>query len=176
MGDARNGGREPVDGGDGVEALEEEAPPLERDREGAQQVFHGEVLLPRERAQPGGGDVKPPRGGNAVGPVGNGGDEPRILQSVEPPVDSVPRPAGDRDQFQAIEEGHVGQPAQQVAGASGQPHASFSFSGGGASAPPPVLLRRLRCLRRSGAAGGEFSGPGAGSASVPLARASSPSW
>ena len=41
VGDARDGGREPVDGGDGIEALEEEAPPLEGDREGAQQVLHG---------------------------------------------------------------------------------------------------------------------------------------
>ena len=74
----------PVDGGDGIEALQEEASPLERDGEGAQQVLHGQVLVTRECAQARGGDVKPPRGGNEVGPVGNGGDEPRILQPAEP--------------------------------------------------------------------------------------------
>ena len=165
---------EAVDGGDSVEPLQEEASPCGRDGKGAQHVGHGPVLLPRQLAQPGGGHVKAPRGRRQLRGMGNGGDEPRVFQPADGLVHRAPRPAGEGDQLQAVEEGHGGKPPQQVARASGQLHASSSLAASGEPASPPRERRLLCCPRRS-----ELPGPGSplwglGGASAPSARASRP--
>ena len=47
-------------------------------------------------------------GGNQLGPVGDGGDQPGVLQPVDGLVDRTPGPAGDGNRLQPVEEGHVG--------------------------------------------------------------------
>ena len=117
-----------IDGGQGVEAFHQAAPPLGGDGAGAHQLVEGRVLFPGEPAQPGGGEVEPSRRGKRVNGVEHGGAEPARLQLLHRLVDRGPGPAGDGDHLLPVEEGHPRQGAEQVGLASFGSHSSASSS------------------------------------------------
>ena len=57
--DAGDGGRQPVDRGEGVEPSHQVAPPLGGDGAVADELVQGGLLLLGEPPQPGGGEVEP---------------------------------------------------------------------------------------------------------------------
>ena len=114
VGDVGDGGGEAVDGGDGGEALQEDAPPPGGDGTGAKQLVHAHAVPLRQKAQTGGGEVEPPRQRDEVRSVGDGSCEPSLLQPPDAPVHRALRPAGDGGELHSVEEGHLGQTPQQL--------------------------------------------------------------
>ena len=106
VGDVGEGGGDVVDGGERVEPVHQDAPPLGGDGMGAHQLVEGDALLSGEPAQPCGGEMEPPGGGKRVYGVGHGGAEPAGLQARYGLVDGAPRPAADGNHLQPVEEGH----------------------------------------------------------------------
>ena len=159
--DVGDGGGDAVDGGQRVQALHQAAPPLGGERAGAHQLVRGHALLAGEPAQPCGGEVEPSRRGKDVRGVERRGAEPTRLQLCDGLVDRAPRPAGDGDHLQPVEEGHRRQGAEQLGLASCGPHSSASSpsspalrssSAYSASLPASAAPRRRSplCLLRSG--------------------------
>ena len=99
-------GGEAVDGGRGVEPLQEDAPPVRGEGPRAQQFVHAQALLVGEAAQARGGEGVAPRRGDELRGVGKGCGQPLLLQRRDAPVDRAPRPAGEGDQLQPVEEGY----------------------------------------------------------------------
>ena len=124
--DTGDGAGQPVDGGQGVHALHQAAPPLGRDEILAHQLFNGHAFLFRETAQPGGGEVEPPGRGQGVGSVKRRSAEPAGFQLLHRPIDRAPGPARHLHHLQAVEEGHLGQGAQQLGLTSVGSHSSAS--------------------------------------------------
>ena len=143
------GGGQAVDDGHGVEALKQDAPPLGGDGTAAKQIVHADTLGLGQPAQPCGGEVVAPGRGDEVRRVGDRGGELPGLQPPNALVDRAPRPPGDGDHLQAVEEGHRRQTAQQLFFASGEPHSSLSSSAASCPASPAALSRLLSCFHRS---------------------------
>ena len=161
---AGDGGGDAVDGGLGVEALHQAAPPLRGDGTGAHQLVEGHALLVREPAQPGGGEMEPPGRGKHPRRMGHGGAEPAGHQLFDGLVDRAPGPAGDGDHLQPVEEGHPRQRAEQVG------LTSFGSHSWASSALPLRLLRRL--LRSGSASGFRRCAPSPSRSSTPLRNSS----
>ena len=109
VGDIGDGRGEAVDRCEGVEPLEEETPPLLRDGLQAEQIVNAHVLLAGEAAQAGSREAVAASRGDELRGVWYGGDQPRLLDRLDAPVDRTPRPAGDGDHLQPVEEGHRGE-------------------------------------------------------------------
>ena len=152
--------RKPVDRGHRVEALQQDALPLRGDGALAQQFLLDHPLLEGESAHAGSGEVEPARGSDQLRGVRNGGGEPGVLEATDALVDRAPRPAGDGDQLQPVEEGHRGQPAQHLQGARSRTHPARSSPGASGASPPGLRSRLLRCLRFLGCSG-DSAGPSA---------------
>ena len=75
----------------------------------AQQVVHGPAVHPGQAAQPGGGKAVAAGRGRQLPRVGDGLQEPVLLQIVDGLVDRAPGPAGDTGQLLPVEEGHIRQ-------------------------------------------------------------------
>ena len=158
VGDAGDDGGEVIHDGEGVETLQQAAPPLGGEGKVAQQRLKGPVLLVCEPAQPRGGEVKPPCRGQRVCGVEHGGEVACGLQLLDGLVDRGPGPAGHGDHLLPVEEGHPRQGAEQIGLTSIGSHSRASCFVSSAAAPPlpsspaaagPVL-RLLVCFSRFG--------------------------
>ena len=128
VGDAGDGGGQPVDDGQGVEPLHQDAPPRGGDGPVSDQLVGGRVLLPGQAFKPVGGEVEPSRRGHEVGGVGDRCGEPAVLQPLHGLVDRSPGPAGDGDHLQAVEKWHLCQGAEQLLFTSAGLHSFASSS------------------------------------------------
>ena len=136
--DGGEGGGDAVDGGDGVEALHQVAPPLGGDGVGARQLVRGNALLSGQPVQPGGGEVIALGLGKEDGGVGDRGAEPAGLQLIDGLVDRALRPAGDGDDLGPVEEGHRRQGAEDLGLTSCGPHSCASSSASPVSFSSPA--------------------------------------
>ena len=101
------GGREPVDDGNGIEALQERAEPLCRHGSAAEQRIDGDAFLACEDAESLGGEVVASRRPDQVGGVGDGRSEPLAFEGLDSVVDGARRPAGEGCSLQPVDEGRM---------------------------------------------------------------------
>ena len=112
VGDVGDSGSEPVDDCGGIQPLQQDALPPGGDGIEVQKLIHRHALDPCQPVQPRWGEIEAARWRRDVRGVGDGGGEALGLQPVQTLVDRAPRPAGDGDQLQPVEEGHGCQMSQ----------------------------------------------------------------
>ena len=126
---AGDGGRQPVDGGYGVQPLQQDAPPLLRHRTAAEQAVNGRALVLSQPTHPDGGEAVAAGRGSEVRRVGNGIHQPVLFQPVDGLVDRAPGPAGDGGHLLPVQEGRLRQQLQQFDFQGGGPHGRLSPRG-----------------------------------------------
>ena len=88
-------GGQAVEGGDGVEPVEQHPPPPAGDGMGAKEVLNGGIPFPGQPAQPVCGEAVAPGRGREVGGVGDRVGESTALKPLDGVVDCAPGDAGD---------------------------------------------------------------------------------
>ena len=159
IGDIGDGRGQPVDGGEGIEPLHEDAPPGAGDGMAVHEFVQVDAFLTGQAAKPVGGEVEPSGRGDDVGGVGERGGETAALQPLHGLVDRAPGPAGDGDHLQSVEEGHRSQGAEQVGLTSFGSHSATSSVAFRPASLPAGRLRLLVCFLRSGSRGGGAACP-----------------
>ena len=109
VGQGRYGGDEAVDDGYAVQPLHQNAPPLVRDRSAAEKLIQVPVLLAGQPPQPVCGQAVAASRRRQLRGVGHGGRQPLAFEALDGLVDRSPRPAGDGDGLQPVDERHVGE-------------------------------------------------------------------